>query len=188
MDRLEQYSNFRAGVIYRVAGVKPTTVRSWGVEIGTQTSGHPRYSALDAVTVVLMGELTVANRMMAARAVKIVNSLRPKLDEVMRRVEGKTQDTPKKWRWMGGPYAVIGSDRTNFHDGPAELARQWRSPVIAIAEDNKQLAEFCSHFEQGLSLMVVPLPRLINKVMMALDNIFSGSDPFCSPEMAEEDC
>jgi hypothetical protein len=171
-----KYRDFRGGVISRVANVSPTTVASWGITLGYKRGeGHKRYDLIDALAAVIMVELTVKNQMMASRAADIVNKLRPYLPDIVSAYEAEKAER-KKWRWVGGPYAVVSSDRDSGSPGR----------IVAIAEDDRALGLMCSKNELSGSLLVIPLPRLINKVTMALDIIFSDEDPFYAPEEAAE--
>lgn len=169
MSKLDEMKNLRGGAIYAAARVAPTTVHSWGIILGTSAgTGHPRYDAVDAVALVIMRQLTSDMSIAAAAASIIVNALRSRLSEIVERVVAE-QEATGRWRWDGGPFAIVSSRPVSVHDMPEET---WMT-IIDGDDAGPALADAGS----GMTPLVIPLRRLINKALLSLQLVLNGDIP-----------
>lgn len=171
--------SFKPGALYRASGCKPNTVRVWitglGLKLGEGSgTGHSRYSIADALAVAIMAELTFGQRIVAARAAAIVNDVRAQLDGVISDYESERRER-RKWRWHGGPYLIVGADQVHADDDDHSMRAGLAELRVMIAADGT-LSAMIDGMERRFSCLVVPLPKLINKVTLALENIFTGMD------------
>lgn len=168
MSKLDAMKNLRGGVIYAAARVAPTTVQSWAVDLGrTKGPGYPRYEAADALTLVIMRQLTAEMMLAAGPAALIVNAIRPELPNVMEAVVAE-HEASGHWRWDGGPFAIV--RRKPLGNGaPVET---WLT-IIEGDDPGPAIADQRS----GLTPLVIPLRRLINKTILALQLVLNGETP-----------
>lgn len=169
MSKLDAMKNLRGGAIYAAARVAPTTARTWALELGqARDGGHPRYGVADAVALVIMRQLTTEVAMAAGPASHIVNALRPTLPNVIERVVSE-QEASKRWQWDGGPFAIVRRKPLVGHGTPAETwltMVEGDDPGPAIADQRS-----------GLTPLVIPLRRLINKGVYGLERVLHGEVP-----------
>lgn len=169
MSKLEKMSNLRGGVIYGAARVAPTTVHSWGLALGeTRGTGHRRYDVADALALVIMRQLTMEMSIAAGPAALIVNTLRPGLLDEIKAVLSENA-AAGKWRWEGGPFAVVRRKPTAHHGADSSL---W----IEMVEE-KDIGHAIVSDWSGMSPLVIPFRRLINKTLLALELVLNGDIP-----------
>lgn len=166
MSKLEQMKNLRGGVIYGAARVAPTTARTWSIELGTTRGlGHPRYDVTDAVMLITMRQLTGEASIAAGPAAMIVNAIRPYLPNMIEKVV-QEQESTGKWRWEGGPFAIVTGKPTSAQgvDPSTWIAFCFADdPGVGLADRRS-----------GLSPIVLPLRRLINRAILSLDQVLHG--------------
>lgn len=173
MAKLDNMKNLRGGVIYSAARLAPTTARTWALNLGeSKGGGHPRYSAADAVALVMMKELTQDVMMAAGPASQIVNALLPHLPAMIEKIAQQQEDTGH-WTWEGGPYAIV--KRKPLSGG--NPIGTWLT-IIEGDDLGPALADPAS----GLIPRVIGLRRLINKGLYGLEMVLAGEYPATSTD------
>ncbi|MEZ0495991.1 hypothetical protein [Sphingomonas sp. IW22] len=158
-------NGFRGGVIYAAADVSPTTVQSWGVDIGERHgTGHKRYDAIDAIMLGIMQSITAEAGFPAGRAATLLNKNRLAIRAAIG-AHLTEQSKAKRWRWEGGPFILIRPRSSRFLGSDDSLS-------IATVEDLRNLF---ADGREATPQIVLSLPVTINRVMMRLGTVLEGN-------------
>lgn len=173
MSKLEKMKNLRGGVIYSAARLAPTTARTWALNLGeSKNGGHPRYSAADAVALVMMKTLTQDVMMAAGPASLIVNALLPRLPALIEKIVQEQEDSGH-WQWEGGPFAIV----RRKPGLPSDPVENWLTII-----DGDDVGPALADRGSGMAPVVIPLRRLINKGIYGVEAVLAGEYPATSSE------
>ena len=154
---------FRAGILYEVLGLPPTTVRTWPLSLGKAEEGkHPRYTDRDVVLGRLMRQLTVEMGLPAAVAGHIVETVADKIVTAYLEYVSRCQSNGEH-RLQGGPYLLVEARRFG--------GRDWsRTGIKADLVQEGNLELYIGQYQNGPGFNVLHLRRFFSATRMKLSS------------------